>query len=683
MKTLLKVLFGILIFLIIIVAGFLYTFDANDYKKELIEIAEKITGRPISVAGSVGISLYPYIGIKVDNVTVENPPGFSKENFATIGQFDVKIEIMPLLQKRLNIETLVLNRLKINFEKNASGGDNWSDFMSTSKSDDVESKLGLAGLNIGGISVVDANITWLDVNTGKRFNVSKMKLTTDAVVKGQPLPITFNAYAKSSQPEWQGSVFVKSKFEFKDDSPVFNASDLKLVVKALLPSSKLEKVTFAMIADSEINVQTQKARLSRVRLSVLGMMMTGELSVDNIFSIPVIQGPLKVKAFEAQSLASQFKISIPPMAGAQSLKEISLKTLFKTDFDSIYLDNIVAKIDESQVNGYVHLVGMQHPVVSYDLDVDRINLHDYRTVDNEPGQDEMKLPLDLIRSSNLEGALDVETVVVDEIELKNLHVTSKIRDGILKAIPITMLVGESEVKATIQFDASESPVGMLTVNANNVDANDSINPLLKSIMGNKAINLEGAVAAEASLQATGMSMDALKSSAQGTLKINMDTVAIRGIDLDHENRSVVADYANSNNFRTRKSFVTKYEPDRITEFDNLSATINISGSNWVNNDLSLVSAKANIAGSGSVDLINRTLDYRPVVDMNVGNAIDIRDKLRDHPMEYHAHGTFENLSYEFNVDKYELLVGRLLLQEAKARSIKQKKQNIWQNIKSK
>jgi hypothetical protein len=69
--------------------------------------------------------------------------------------------------------------------------------------------------------------------------------------------------------------------------------------------------------------------------------------------------------------------------------------------------------------------------------------------------------------------------------------------------------------------------------------------------------------------------------------------------------------------------------------------------------------------------------------VSVNNRIDIRDKLRDHPMEYHAYGRFENVTYKFDVDKYELLVGRLLIQEAKKRSIKSKKQNTWDKYKSK
>jgi AsmA protein len=682
MKMFLKIFVGLLVVIVIAVAGFLYTFNANDYKEELTGIAETIVGRPVGIAGDIEISLYPLIGIKIDDMTIDNPPGFSKKTFASVGQFDIKIEIMPLIQKRLNVETLMLNNLTVDLEKNVAGENNWSDLTGDSESHSARSESGLAGFAVGGVEMVGANITWLDSNTGKRLKVSNMKLATEAVIKGQPLPLTFNAHVKSSQPVWQGSAFVKTKLKFEDDSPVFNANELKLVIKALLPSSPLEKISVAMIADGEVNVQTQTAKLSKAKLSVLGLVMNGELGVENIFSVPVIQGPLKVKTFEAEALAKRFKITLPQMENAQSLKNVSLKTLFKTDFGSIYMDDILAKVDDSQVRGSIHITGMQKPVVSYDLDVDKINLNNYRVVDGGSDQGETMLPLDLIRSGELEGTFDVESVTAGEIELEKLHIISSIKDSILKVAPVTMLVGESEVQATIELDAREEPVGEVSVKVNNVDAKASINPLLKSVMGNDALNLEGMVNADANLKAAGTSMAALKRSAEGTITINMDKPIVQGIDLDHVSRFNVSEYANKNGFKTRKSFVTEYKPDRKTEFDNLTATFKVSNSKWVNDDLLLVSEKADITGSGSIDFINSKLDYRPVIDIKVENAVDIRDKLRNYPMEYHASGSFEKISHKFNVDKYELLVGRLLLQEAKERSIRRSKRSTWQNIKS-
>ena len=681
MKKLFKYILIFLILILLAVGAFVYTFDANQYKEEVADVIEAVIGRPVSINGDVDISVYPWIGIKLNEMVVANGPGFSRKNFATIGQFDVSVQIMPLLEKRLDIDKLVIHRLIVDFEKNATGENNWSDLAGNKGSDSVESSFGLTGLVIGGIELKDASFSWLDVSNDKQFKVSKMSLVTEAVVKGQPLPVTLKAYVKSNQPEWQASVSVKTNLEFNEDSPTFNANKIKLSVKALLPGEEKKKVSFAMVSDSSINWQDSTAKLTKTRFSIFGLILSGTFDVENIFSVPTIQGPLKVKTFEAAKLAKRLNIDMPSLADSQSLKKISLMTLFKTDFDSLYMDDIDASVDKSQIKGFVHVTDISNAVIRYDLDVDQIALNDYRSADTQSNKDETMIPLDLIRSTNLQGMLDIKNITLDgDVELTEFHVTSNIKDGVVKANPIKMRLAESEVKAAMVLDATSVPLGKFTVNAKHVDAKSSLNPLLKTIIGDDALVLDGKVNIDANLNTRGLSVASHKSSAQGVVKIDMDKVIVQGIDLDHSSRFVVADYANKNKFRTRQSYVTKYNPGQNTEFNSLHASFKVSQGQFVNTDLLLVSEKANITGSGSIDFLKEKVNYRPVIDINVANRIDIRDKLRDHPMEYHVQGEFESLRTKFNVDKYELLVGRLLVQESKARRNRQvntQKKRLW------
>ncbi len=384
MKTLLKVLAGIFVLLVIAVVGFIYSFDANNYKEEITDVAEAMTGRSLNIAGNMDISLYPWIGIEIHDVTIENTSGFSKQKFASIGQFDVRIKIVPLLQRRLDIDKLVLHHLEVDFEQNAAGENNWSDFPGTSGSDSVESKYGLAGMAVGGIDIKDSSLTWLDANTGKQFKISKMSLSTQAVTEGQPLPVELKAEIKSNQPEWRAAINATTTLDFNNDKAELNANKLKLAVTALLPGTQMEKVSFAMVTDSVIDLQTQTAKLTNTRLGALGLVMSGAFDVENIFSVPVIQGPLKVKTFEAGALAKHFNIDIPQLAHAQSLKKISMTTSFKTDFNTVYLDDISATIDESLVAGFVHIARAPESHVRYELQVDKINFDNYRVVSNEP-----------------------------------------------------------------------------------------------------------------------------------------------------------------------------------------------------------------------------------------------------------------------------------------------------------
>lgn len=669
MKKFLKIILVLFLFVLLALAVFVFTFDANKYKEEVAEVIGSIVSRPVSISGDVDISIYPWIGIKLNEVTIENNSGFSKKQMATIGQFDVSVKIIPLLQKKLDIDKLVMHRLAVDFEKNANGENNWSDFAADTGSDSVESKYGLAGLIIGSIELTDARLGWLDVATGKQFKISRLNLETSEIIKGHSLPLDLKAYVESNQPEWQAAISAKSELVFSDDSAEFEANNLKLSVKALVPGETMDTVSFAMVTDSKINWQENTAKLSKTKFSIFGLILSGNFDVDNLFSTPTIQGALKVKAFDASKPAEYFKLEIPPMADAKSLKNISLTTLFKTDFDKIYMDDIYANVDKSRVKGFVHIDNVSKPEIRYALEVDAVALHDYKVANSEA--DAGDLPLAFINSSWLEGTLDIKSSMVDDVELTDLHISTRIEDGVMVANPVTMWLGDSEVKAAVQVDARSTLQTGLVINAKNVDAETSINPLLKTIIGDEAPVMQGLLNIDADIKASGASFAEQKLSAAGTVKIAMQDAKVRGIDLNYTSRSIVADYANRNDFHTRATYVPKYEPDRDTEISRLQAVFKVSKGKLMNSDLLINTENVIVSGSGSIDFINKKLDYSPIIDVIVLNRVDIRDKLRDHPMEYRVQGPFGNPEYQFEVDRYDLLVGRLLLQEAKARRNRQ------------
>jgi uncharacterized protein involved in outer membrane biogenesis len=191
---------------------------------------------------------------------------------------------------------------------------------------------------------------------------------------------------------------------------------------------------------------------------------------------------------------------------------------------------------------------------------------------------------------------------------------------------------------------------------------------------------------DANLKASGDDWASLKRSAQGVIKLDMDEVVVEGFDFDRAARKVVNDYGEKYDFRASKTFMSTFLADSITEFEGLHATFNVQQGKLLNNDLKLVSDKVTVTGSGNIDFINGDVDYRPVIDMHVESTANLRDKLRDHPMEYDVQGRFGDLAYSFDADRYDLLVGRMLIQEAKARQYRQINQqqktnseNSWTN----
>ena len=69
--------------------------------------------------------------------------------------------------------------------------------------------------------------------------------------------------------------------------------------------------------------------------------------------------------------------------------------------------------------------------------------------------------------------------------------------------------------------------------------------------------------------------------------------------------------------------------------------------------------------------------------MKVVSTVKVRDKLRGPPMEYQTQGSSGEITTEFlDVERYDLHMGRLMIQEAKAnrnRRITSESQSTWKN----
>lgn len=101
------------------------TFDPNSLKPRIIEAVHKATGRDLTIGGDIRLrpSLWP--SVEVSDVSLSNPPGFSRPQMATLKQMRLSLALLPLLSREVEIDSLTLVRPDILLERRADGQANW------------------------------------------------------------------------------------------------------------------------------------------------------------------------------------------------------------------------------------------------------------------------------------------------------------------------------------------------------------------------------------------------------------------------------------------------------------------------------------------------------------------------------------------------------------------------------
>ena len=118
-----KVLLSIIVFCAVSIVTFflvIKVIDFNEYKPRIQKAIKDNTGYELIIKGDITLSLSP-VGVRIFDIEVRNPQYKSETSFATLGSFDVALEIAPLLKKEIKIKHVSFEKLNVMIEKNKDG----------------------------------------------------------------------------------------------------------------------------------------------------------------------------------------------------------------------------------------------------------------------------------------------------------------------------------------------------------------------------------------------------------------------------------------------------------------------------------------------------------------------------------------------------------------------------------
>lgn len=125
MKKVLWIVGGLVGLLIVVALAAPFFVDLNNYKAEIAQKAKEATGRDLAIDGDISLSILPTPGVVIHGLRFGNAPGGSVPDMATLESATVKVALMPLLSKKVEVEEIVLEKPTFIFEKLKDGSGNW------------------------------------------------------------------------------------------------------------------------------------------------------------------------------------------------------------------------------------------------------------------------------------------------------------------------------------------------------------------------------------------------------------------------------------------------------------------------------------------------------------------------------------------------------------------------------
>lgn len=352
----LAVLFTLALVIVLVPVVILVTIDLNQYKDVLADTVKQQTGRELQLQGELNKSFFPWLGVNIGALQLSNAQGFGDAPFAQLQQVQVQVKLLPLFKKELVVDKVILHGLQINLARNKQGITNWNDLLVQSadqrsqkepqeepqKETPTEEpqapssraqpskplKQQLAALSVSGVDIKGAALSWDDRQAGVRYSLSDVDVQTGQVQPGHPFTVDMALNFNASQPQAKGALRWRGTIDAQLEQQRYRITGLEVNADVSAEVLPIAKLTMALSADVDSDLEKQTASLSKLRLKILGSELSGGLQADNIMAEPAVEAQLQWLVTDAETLVKDLQHLLPPKSSpkvqAALLKDASV-----------------------------------------------------------------------------------------------------------------------------------------------------------------------------------------------------------------------------------------------------------------------------------------------------------------------------------------------------------------------
>lgn len=668
MKKLLKILAYVVVALVVVVGGvFAYislVFDPNDYKAQIEQQVYEQTGRTLTINGDLGLSFFPSLAVLIEDVRLQNAPGFKAEHFLTLKQARAEVKVLPLLSKQVEIGVVSLSDVELNLEENASGN-NWqfkqaskpAETSTTTKSTDGEDKHSPQGqgkkaqiksLTVDGLQLNNLALNHSAPGSTSRVVVKKLAAGQVGLDTWVPIELLLSLSSNGNEIELNLTKQVKVDAQFQN----IDIKDAKLIgnIKTPAISTPIKpELTFA----AKVNLQDKVAAVENLKLLILGMKLNSQAQVSFADALNY-SATLNVADFELVELLKKMGVALPPMKSPNALSRLGLDASVVGSTNAVALTIKSLRVDSTTMSGKVNVNDIVNQVVRANLRGDAVNLDDYMPPAQPASAQTGKaappasssaaaleqVPVDQLRKANAMAGLAFDKVIIYGLNLEEVTAEASVVKGLAEVKPKVAKFYGGSYQGHMAYDVrSDTPKVRVNEQLNKVQ----LQPVIKAFAGEDRLLGTGSV--NVAINTQGKTIEDWQKALMGKGNIAFENGALKGLNIPYEIRKVNA---------TLKGEKIPKDDHQQTDFSSVTASFVIDKGVLTSNDLDMKSPLIRVTGKGKVNVPAQSMDYRllvGVVGSLEGQGGKELEDLKGLKIPFRIKGPWQKLKYEIELEK--------------------------------
>lgn len=520
MKLAVKILGAFLGLLIVVVLAFVFLVDANKFKPRIEAIA-KDQGIALQINGDLGWNLWPSLGVAVNEVRVaalETPD----QSIAELKQASLMLALMPLFSGEFKVDHVAVDGANVSLSVDAAGKGNWEALIKQDKTAPPQSAPATDAslkLDIQHISLTSSKVTYIDAQSGQKVELRDLNLSmSDVNLRSTPFPMELSFVAELT-PTGGDKLEVQGK--------VNNT----LSVDSAFSNIKLD--------DGKLKLDIKGKESATLDLAY-------SLALTDLQNNLTYQGQLKLAEINARKLLAALGTTLDT-ADKNALSKLAFSSNIDGSATKVKLDSLQLALDSTSFKGSIAVTDFSTSALKVVLDGDTLNVDNYLPPSTEtpapaaaantpvtppaksPAED-TELPIELLRSLNINAKLSLQKLTINKIDLENVVLKVLAKNGMIepelsaKAYSGTIIAkGQLDARGAqsqLQFDAGVTGL--------------ELEPLLKDQEMDSKFGLKGAVQVRALGSAQGNSTNQLFKSLRSNANFSGAQVQVSPINLEEQ-----------------------------------------------------------------------------------------------------------------------------------------------------
>lgn len=622
LKILLIGLAAVLLLLVAALAAAAMIFDPNDYRSEIATAVEDRTGRSFSIDGDLSLSIFPWLAVSAEGLTLGNAEGFGPEPFARVAEVSAGIQLLPLLLRReVVINEITLDGLALDLAVAKDGSNNWQDLADAASaegdegtetppdaSEEQSEGLPIKSLDIAGINVRNASLRYRDATSGITHTISDAGLSTGRIRFGEPVLLDLRARYGSGEPVTNADLRFSGVVDADIDTMIVQLRQMALNIDAsgdAVPGGK-QSVALTGAVDYDGNAGTMAFADGRLQFAGI----TADINVEGRGldgDQPRFNGTLASNEFSPREIAKRLAIELPEMQDDTVLRTAKVDLRFEANTTSAGIPQLEIRLDDTTATGSAELASFETQRINFDLRADRFNADRYSPPavaggargDDAPSDEsgdinDVEIPVELLDLINARGRVVIGEFIAQGLTMSDVTLQIDALTGKPKTQKLTAKLygGSIDLDNRIVPGATPRYATRLTVQSVAGGA------LLRDLLGRDLA--EGLANLSVDVQSSGNTIGDIRRALGGSLRAELSDGAIKGFDIAGTLRNARA--------RLRGETLSADAGPQQTDFASIVASARIDNGVLTLDNLDGRNPLFRLLGGGTVDLVREQLD---------------------------------------------------------------------------